>query len=77
MAPMKMSWHTEDGKLASEWVESEATESYNPAWMQSSYPSEASARRPGHNRLLSLSAFGKIRYEFRNDAGSSRLNAHA
>jgi len=59
MAPMKMSWHTEGARLASEWIESEATESYNPAWMQSSYPCEASARRSSPNQLSSLSPFGK------------------
>jgi hypothetical protein len=38
VALMKRSWHREGGRLASEWVESEATESYNPPWMQFSIP---------------------------------------
>ena len=46
---MKMSWHAEGGRLASEWVESEATASYNPAWMQSSYPCQESSRRSRRN----------------------------
>jgi hypothetical protein len=54
MAPMKMSWHTEDGRLASYWVESEAIQSYNPVWMQSLYPCEASP-----NQSSALSPFGK------------------
>jgi len=62
MAPMRMSWHT-DGRLASGWVKSEAAESYHPAWMQSSYPIEASAERSSRNPSLSLSPFGKPRYE--------------
>jgi len=57
MAPIKMS-HAEGGRLANEWVESEARESYNPAWMQSSYPSEASAQRSIPNQS-SLSPSGK------------------
>ncbi|MGB6945804.1 MAG: hypothetical protein WBE37_25625 [Bryobacteraceae bacterium] len=55
MARIKMSWHPEDGRLAGEWVGSEAAEPYHPAWMDSSYPHEASTRRCGTN----LSPFGK------------------
>jgi hypothetical protein len=66
MAPMKISWHTEGGRLASEWVESEATESYNPDWMQSSYPCEASARRSSPSQSSALSPFGKARYYSQN-----------
>lgn len=62
MAPMKMSWHT-NGRLAGGWVKS-VTESYHPAWVQSSYPSESGARRRDLNRLSSLSTFGKPRYDF-------------
>jgi len=65
MAPMKMSWHTAGNQLASEWLESEATESYNPAWMQSSYPSEASAQRSNSNQFASLSPFGNTRFRER------------
>jgi hypothetical protein len=61
MAPMKMSWRVAGGRLASEWVKSEATESYNPAWMQSPYPREANARRS--NPGPSSSPFGKPRYQ--------------
>jgi len=63
MAPMKMSWHT-DGRLAGGWVESVATDSYRPAWIESSYPSEASAQRRSPHRLSSVSPFGKPRYDF-------------
>jgi hypothetical protein len=57
MDPMKMSWHTEGGLLTSSWAESEARESYHPAWMESSYPEEANATRsPGQS---SPSPFGK------------------
>src|SRR5271157_1779239 len=61
-APMKMSWHAEGGRLASEWVESEATSSYDPAWMQSSYPCQAISRRSSPNQSSSLSPFGSPRY---------------
>ena len=57
--PMKLSWHTEGDRLASEWGQSETTESYNPAWTQSSYPDEASA---GFSLLINpsfLSPFGR------------------
>ena len=64
MALIKMSWHTEGDRLADEWVESEATASYNPAWMQSSYPNEASAGRSGLDNPRS--PFGKTRYSFRD-----------
>jgi hypothetical protein len=63
MISMKMSWHT-NGRLASGWIKSDATESYHPAWLQSSYPSESGARRRSHNRLSTLSTFGKPRYDF-------------
>ena len=60
MAPMKISWHTEGAaQLASEWIESEAIESYSPAWMQSSYPCEASAQRSNTNQTSSMSPFGE------------------
>jgi len=59
MAPMKMSWRTEGGRLAAEWVESEKTESYSPAWMQSSYPYQAGAGRSSCNQSSTLSPFGK------------------
>ena len=62
MAPMKMLWHTEGGLLASEWVESEAAECYNPAWMQCSYPCEASSPRFSPNQSSPLSPFGTPRY---------------
>jgi len=60
MPIMKMSWHTEGDRLADEWVESQAAESYNPSWMQSSYPYEASAEQC--SPVQSLSLFGKPRY---------------
>ena len=63
MAPMKMSWHA-NGRLAGGWVKSIATESYHPAWLQSCYPFESSARRRGAISLSSLSTFGKPRYDF-------------
>ncbi len=59
MAPLKMSWNKQGGRLASEWVESQGREPYNPAWKQSSYPSEANARRSNSKQLSSLSPFGK------------------
>ncbi len=55
MAHIKMAWHREDSRLAGEWVGLETPEPYHPAWMQSSYPNEASARQSG----TSLSPFGK------------------
>lgn len=61
MAHMKMSWHTEGDRVASEWVESEAKGSYNPAWMRSSYPCEASASRARlSSDFSSLSPFGRM-----------------
>jgi hypothetical protein len=56
---MKVLWHTEGGRLVSEWGQSETKGSYNPAWMQSSYPDEASA---GFSLLINpslLSPFGR------------------
>jgi hypothetical protein len=53
MAPIKMSWHAEGGRLASGWVESEAGEPYNPAWMQSSYPSDGALRSIPNQSSLS------------------------
>ncbi len=60
MARMKMAWQTA-GQLTTKWVESEPAESYNPTWMQSSYPSETPALRDDGNRTR-LSPFGKPRY---------------
>jgi hypothetical protein len=60
MAQIKMSWHAEGDRLADQWVESQVTESYNPPWMQSSYPNEASTERC--SPVQSLSLFGKPRY---------------
>jgi hypothetical protein len=45
MANMKMSWRPEGGRLAGEWINSEATESYDAAWMHSPYPDEPTPRR--------------------------------
>lgn len=56
---MKMSWRKDAGHLAGEWVESEITGSYNPAWMHSSYPFEAVSKQSGRNPSWSLSPFGK------------------
>jgi hypothetical protein len=58
MSPIKMSWHSEDGRLMSEWAQLQTPEPYTPAWMQSSYPSEADAQRSRPN-LWTPSAFGK------------------
>jgi hypothetical protein len=63
MPSMKMSWHT-NNRLAGGWAKSAATGPYNPAWLQSSYPSDSSARRRSPNALSSLSTFGKPRYDF-------------
>jgi hypothetical protein len=68
MTLVKMSWRTKDVRLASEWVESAGVEACNPAWMQSSYPYEASARRSGPNQMSSMSPFGKPRYSCRDSA---------
>ncbi len=57
---MKISWQTKDSQLVSEWAESEGTGPYRPAWMQSSYPCEASAQRSSPNPQTFLSPFGKI-----------------
>ena len=62
MAPMKTKWHAEGGRLRGAWFESRA-QSYNPAWMQSVYPREASAQRSSSNRSSLLSPFGKTRYQ--------------
>lgn len=61
MAPMRMSWHPDGSRLAGEWVKSETAEPYSPAWMQSSYPCEASARRSSPDPSP-VSPFGKPRY---------------
>jgi len=65
MEPMKMSWREEGGQLSNGWTESEASEPYNPAWMQSSYPEEASVSRSSTDQsslsLFGLSPFGKLR----------------
>lgn len=70
MAHIKMSWHNEGDRLADVWVESQAAESYNPAWMQSSYPNEARASSPSQS--LSLSPFGKTRYSLRDGIAPDR-----
>ncbi len=53
MAAVKMSWRAEDQRLVSGWVESEAGEPYNPAWMQSSYPSDGALRSIPNRSSLS------------------------
>ncbi len=57
---MRISWQTADGQLLSKWAESEGPGAYHPAWMQSSYPCEANARRSRPNPQTFLSPFGKI-----------------
>jgi hypothetical protein len=61
MAPMKMSWHTEGGRLATAWCESETTRPDNPEWLQSLYSCDESARRPSPEQPL-LSPFGKLHW---------------
>jgi len=63
MGLMKMSWHAESGLLTSRWAESEARESYHPAWMQSSYSDDANAYRSGPTQSPG-SPFGKPRFTF-------------
>src|SRR5260370_40287941 len=75
MAPMRMSWRTDLSRLASEWLESETTESYNPAWMQSSCPNEASVRRSSPNQSTLINIIVTIREALvvlsrNHDAGS-------
>src|SRR5271154_670865 len=60
MGPMKVSWHEEGSQLASGWIESGASRSYHPAWMQSSYPDEANASRSSPDQSAP-SPFGKPR----------------
>ena len=59
MAQITMSWRTDGDRVASHWTESSATEPYNPAWMQSSYPWEASGARSCRSLLGALSSWGK------------------
>lgn len=59
MVFLRMQWRTEgSGRLAGEWGETGAKESYKPAWMQSLYPCERSTQRL-ESDAFSLSPFGK------------------
>jgi len=58
---LELSWHTKSGGLlTSGWTESEGSESYRPAWMQSSYPDESKLPQSIANQSA-LSPFGKLR----------------
>ncbi|PWT85304.1 MAG: hypothetical protein C5B58_03295 [Acidobacteria bacterium] len=59
MPHITMSWQTDGDRVATRWNESSASEPYNPAWKQSSYPSEASGARSCTSLLDTLSSFGK------------------
>jgi hypothetical protein len=59
MPQITMSWQADGERIASRWTESSASLPYNPAWMRSSYPNEASGARSCRSLLGTLSSLGK------------------